>query len=107
MKTVLALALAAFAAPAFAQAAPTPAPASASPAAPATGAFSVENTPIETLAADTRAKAVLDKELPKLLTHPAYEQFKTMTLSQLAPMSQGSITDEKLAAIQAELAQIK
>lgn len=96
-----ALAIIALAMPAAAQT-PTAAPA----AAAASGAFSVD-TSIEALAADPRSKAVLDKELPQLLSHPAYEQFKTMTLAQLAPMSQGSITDQKLAAVQAELAKIK
>ena len=104
MKTVLALALAAaVAVPAAAQTTPAPAPAPA----PAAATFTVDGTTIEALAADPRAKAVVDKELPQLLSHAAYDQFKTMTLSALAPMSQGSITDEKLAAIQAELAKIK
>lgn len=102
MKTIIASALLALAAPAVAQTAPV------NPGtAPAAGSFSVDSTSIEALAADPQAKAVLDKELPQLLTHPAYDQFKVMTLSQLAPMSQGSITEEKLAAIQAELAKIK
>lgn len=100
MKTIIAAMLAAVAAPAMAQSAPAP---QASTAA----GFSVDGTSIEALAADPRAKAVLDKELPQLLTHPAFDQFKSMTLSQLAPMSQGSITDEKLAVVQAELAKIK
>jgi hypothetical protein len=102
MRAIIATVLVALAAPAMAQTAPA-----ASGAAPAAGSFSVESTSIEALAADPRAKAVLDKELPELLAHPAYDQFKVMTLSQLAPMSQGSITEEKLAAIQAEFAKIK
>ena len=80
-----ALAIIALAVPAAAQT-PTAAPAAA-PAAAASSAFSVD-TSIEALAADPRSKAVLDKELPQLLSHPAYEQFKTMTLAQLAPMSE-------------------
>ncbi len=98
MKTTLFAAAAALsvlvAAPAFAQA----------PAAPAAAAaLSVESTPIETIAANPAAKAVLDKDLPGLTSHEAYDQFKAMTLSQVAPMSQGAITPEALKAVQADL----
>ena len=102
MKTTLFAAAAALsvlaAAPAFAQA-PAPAPAAA-------GALSVESTPIETLVANPAAKAALDKNLPGLTTHEAYDQFKAMTLSQVAPMSQGAITPEGLKAVQADLDKI-
>jgi hypothetical protein len=92
------------AAPALAQApAATPA---AAPASAAAGALSVETTPIETLVANPAAKAVLDKDLPGLTTHEAYDQFKAMTLSQVAPMSQGAITDEALKTVQADLDKI-
>jgi hypothetical protein len=63
----------------------------------------VETTPIEALAANPGAKAVMEKELPGITTHEAYDSFKAMTLSQVAPMSQGAITDDKLKAIQAGL----
>ncbi|WP_333807755.1 hypothetical protein [Phenylobacterium sp.] len=72
-------------------------------AALAEGAKSVDSTPISELAADPAGKAALDKELPGLTEHPAYEQFKGMTLRQLQPMSGGVLTDEKLAAIQKDL----
>jgi phytoene dehydrogenase-like protein len=48
-------------------------------------------------------KAILDKELPGLTDHPAYEQFKGMTLRQLQPMASNMLTEEKLVAIQAAL----
>ena len=83
------------AAPALAQA-----PAAAAPAA---AALSVESTPIETIAANPAAKAVLDKDIPGLTTHEAYDQFKSMTLSQVAPMSQGALTDDMLKTVQADL----
>lgn len=95
----LGLALAAVTAPAAAQTAP------AAPAAPA-ALFSVD-TPIETLMADERAKAVVAANLPGLDQHPAYDQFKALSLKALAPFSQGMITDEMLAKIEAELAAIK
>jgi hypothetical protein len=103
--TAFAAVLAMFAAaPALAQApAATPA---AAPASAAAGALSVETTPIETLVANPAAKAVLDKDLPGLTTHEAYDQFKAMTLSQVAPMSQGAITDEALKTVQADLDKI-
>jgi hypothetical protein len=107
MKTTLFAASAALlvlaAAPALAQApaaAPTPA---AAPAPAAAGALSIETTPIETLVANPDAKAVLDKDLPGLTTHEAYDQFKAMTLAQVAPMSQGAITPEALKTVQADL----
>lgn len=104
MKTTLLAALAALAtlaaAPALAQT-PAPAPAAAS------GAMSVDKTPIETIAANAAGKAVLDKDLPGLTTHEAYDQFKSMTLAQVAPMSQGAITDERLKAVQADLDKLK
>lgn len=69
----------------------------------ADGKKSVDATPIGELAADPAAKAVLDKELPGVTQHPAYEQFKGMTLRQLQPMAGGMLTEEKLTAIQAGL----
>jgi len=111
MKTKLFAAAAALsvlaAAPAFAQAPAAAAPAPAPAAAPAAaGALSVENTPIETIVANPAGKAVLDKDLPGLTTHEAYDQFKAMTLAQVAPMSQGAITPEALKAVQADLDKI-
>ncbi len=83
------------------------------PAAPAPGAamtaatkFSLD-TPIETLVADAAAKAVLDADIPGMTAHPAFDQFKTMSLKQLQPISQGQITDETLAKVATDLAAIK
>lgn len=75
------------------------------PAAPA-AAFSVD-TPIETLMADERAKAVVNKHLPGIDQHPAYDQFKAMSLKALAPFSQGMISDELLGKINTDLAAIQ
>ena len=52
-------------------------------------------------------KAVLDKHVPPLTTHPAFDQFKSMSLKALEPMSQGAITSEIIAAIQADFDKIK
>ena len=96
----LGLAAAAIAAPAFAdEAAPATAPAAA---------FTID-TPIETLMADERAKAVVVANFggQDITQHPAYEQFKSLSLKALAPFSQGMITEDMLAKIAAELAAIK
>lgn len=96
----LGLAAAAIAAPAFAdETAPATAPAAA---------FTID-TPIEALMADERAKAVVLANFggQDITQHPAYEQFKSLSLKALAPFSQGMITEEMLAKIAAELAAIK
>ena len=78
------------------------APAQTAPAAK----FNLD-TPIETMAADEKAKAVLMADLPELLGHPMYEQFKGMSLRQLQPMSQGALTDELMKKVETNLAAIK
>ena len=76
------------------------------PAAAAVAAFSIDS-PIEQLVANPATKAVLEADFPGVTTHPAYEQFKAMSLKQLAPYSNGIITDEKLAKASAYLAAVK
>lgn len=61
------------------------------------------STPIETLMASPIAKPLVLRNFPDLEKHPAYEQFKTISLRDLAPLSGGAITDEKIAAFEAEL----
>jgi len=100
--------LATTAAPAFAQTtttatAPSTAPA---PAAAAAAKFTLD-TPIEAIAADPAGKAVLDADFPGMLTHPAYEQFKGMSLTAVQPMAQGQITDEQMAKAKVDLAAVK
>lgn len=82
----LSLSLVALAAPAFAGDPPT-----------------VDKTPIADLAAKPETKAILDKDVPGLTAHPAFDQFKGMTLKDLQPMSQGQLTDAQIAAVQADL----
>jgi hypothetical protein len=50
---------------------------------------------------------VLAKHLPGIDQHPAYEQFKALSLKALAPFSQGLISDELLGKIGTDLAAIK
>ena len=109
MKTLFAVALIAVATPALAQTAPAPAPAPVAAVAPAVPATKFNlDTPIETLVADPAAKAVLDKDLGNDVSkHPAYDQFKSMSLSAVAPMSGGAVTDEMLKTLGTDLAAIK
>jgi len=105
MKSLVAIALIAVATPALAQTTPAPAPA---PTAAAPAAKFTLDTPIETLVADPAAKAVLDKDMGGDVTkHPAYAQFKSMSLNQVAPMSGGAVSDDMLKKIAADLAGIK
>jgi len=103
-----AAAIAVFApAAAFAQATPavtpTPAPAQTAPAAK----FNLD-TPIEVIVADEKAKAILTADIGMDVTaHPAYEQFKGMSLRQVQPYSQGAMTDEMLKKTETDLAEIK
>lgn len=73
------------------------------PAASAAGAMSLD-TPIETIAANPAGKAVLDKDLPGLTTHPMYDSFKSMSLKEVQPMSQGAIGDDAMKKAGADLA---
>jgi hypothetical protein len=93
----LALAVAAVTAPAAAMAQDAAAPAAA---------FTID-TPIEALMADARAKAVVAKYLAGIDQHPAYPEFKVLSLKAVAPFSQGLITEELLGKIAADLATIK
>ena len=87
---------------ASAQTAPAPAPAQ-DHAHAEHHAHPTIDSPIEALVNDPATKAVLEKHLPGMDKHPAYGQLKGMTRRQVAPCSQGAITDEKIAAIDADL----
>jgi hypothetical protein len=101
MKTILALgALAALTLSATTPALADPAPATA-PAAKYT-----LDTPIETLVADTRARAVIDTDLPDLTKHPQYEQFKTMSLTTLASFAPDKLTPAVLGKVKDDLAKL-
>ena len=85
----------------------TTAPPPAAKTAPATVAALNADTPIETLMARPETKAILLKYVPEIENHPAYEQFKTMSLRQLQPLAGGLITDEKIAGMEADLKKLK
>lgn len=106
MRVLVALATAlTLAAPLAAQTAA--APVAAPPAAVAVVAKFTADTPLETIVADPAAKTVLEASVPGLTTHAMFEQFKSMSLKQLQPMSGGRITDEVLDKAVTALAAVK
>ena len=60
--------------------------------------------PIETLMANDAAKAVVLAHIPGMDQHPAYDQFKAISLRALAPYSQGTFDEATLDRIDADLA---
>ena len=101
---MLGAAMMAVAVPAVAQT--TPAPVAPAPATTPAAKFTLDS-PIETIVADPAGKAVIDKDLPGTTTHPMYDQFKTMSLNQVAPMAADKMTPVLMAKVQADLAAIK
>ncbi len=57
-----------------------------------------------TTAARCTGRSVLDAGLPQVMSHANYETFKSMSLRQLQPLSQGQLTDEALVRAESELA---
>lgn len=94
-------------APAAPAAPATSAPAPAAPAAAASTAKYSLDTPLATIVADPAAKAILDKDMPGVSTHPMFEQVKSMSLNQVAPMAGGAITADMLAQTSTDLAALK
>ncbi len=67
--------------------------------------FTVQ-TPIDRIAANERGKAVLDRDVPGVMSNPHYELFCSMSLSQLATLSGGQLTKTKLNQVNADLAEL-
>lgn len=67
--------------------------------------FSVD-TPVETLIANRRSKAVLDRGMPGLSSDKNLPKFSKLSLRQLAPLSGGRLTPELLEKVGAELSAI-
>jgi hypothetical protein len=79
---------------AFPGAAPAPAQNSA--------ALTLE-TPVERIAADPAGAAILNKDIPGLLSDSNYPMFKGMNLKTLASLSGGRLDDATLAQTKADL----
>jgi hypothetical protein len=67
--------------------------------------FSTTATPISELIANPEAKAVLEKHMPQIVQYAG--QLGGQTLKQLQGMASGMLSDELLAKIDADLAEIK
>lgn len=70
-------------------------------------AFSTAETKIGVLLEDAAAKAILDKHIPGLTENPSISMAAEMTLKALQGMTGGKITDEMLAAVDADFKAMK
>jgi len=75
----------------------------AAPAAQPPAPVYDRNTPVEKLAADPAAAAVLNKDLPGLLTDSQYSLFKSMSLKQLQAASGGDLSEQDVDKTVADL----
>lgn len=64
------------------------------------------NTPLRVVAADVRAKRILVRDVPGVMSSPSYPVFCDMSLADMAILSNGRLTKEKLAKVQTDLAQL-
>ena len=71
--------------------------------APAASIPYSDETPLETLAADPAAVAILNKDLPGLLTDAQYPIFKHMSLKSLQEASGGDLSKNDVEKTVAEL----
>ena len=60
--------------------------------------LSVETTPIAEIIKNEKAKAALEAALPPIAEY--YDQIGSMTLKDVAPMSQGALDEAKLKELQ-------
>ncbi|MFB1484925.1 FAD-dependent oxidoreductase [Corallococcus sp. RDP092CA] len=64
------------------------------------------DTPVEQIVAIAEGRAVLDANLPMITTHSKYETFKSMSLRQLQPVSDGKLSDAALVKTETLLAAV-
>jgi len=81
----------------------SPALAEASSPAPA---YTTAETDIGTLVDNAETKAILDKHMPGFSDNQQIAMARAMTLKQIQSFASDQITDEKLAAIDADLAKL-
>jgi len=67
--------------------------------------FSLD-TPVDRIAANERGKAILERDLPGLMSNKSYVLFDDMSLSQIATVSGGRLTEAKLDSVKADLSAI-
>lgn len=68
--------------------------------------YTTADTPLGDLLDDPDAKAILAKYLPDLVSNPSIEMARGMTLKSLQNYAGDQVTDEKLSAIDADLAKL-
>jgi hypothetical protein len=90
VKSILLAATLSIAAPAFADA----------------PAYSTATTDIGTLMDNAETKAVLMKHIPEVVSNAQFEMARSFTLKAIQSYAAGALSDEKLAAIDADLAKI-
>lgn len=73
---------------------------------PVAGKFTLD-TPIEVLIADARARRVLETHIPRLLSHPQFNNVKARNLRQIQSFTNGRLTDATLKRIETDLAAIR
>lgn len=94
-------------APAIAQTAPKPAEAVATAATPAAKPkYSTAETEIGTLLDDPAAKAIVEKHIPGMTTNEQIDMARAMTLKVVQQYAPDTVTDARLAAIDADFAKL-
>lgn len=86
--------------------APAMAQSTAAPAAATKAALNTTDTDIGTLIDNPAAKAILDKYLPGFTANEQVAMARPMTLRGIQQYSSDTITDDKLAKIDADLAKL-
>jgi hypothetical protein len=89
----------------FAQIAPAQPP-PAPPAAATSPHYTLDDSTIGDLLDNPATKAILVKHLAEVVSGEGIERARGMTLPAIQPFSQGKITDEQLAAVAKELANV-
>ncbi len=79
-----------------------PAPVAAAPA-PVDNPVYTQDTPVEKIAADPQAKAILDRDIPGMLSDIRYPLFKGMSLKAMSQASDGDLSQETVNKTVADL----
>lgn len=103
--------LTALAVPAAAQTAPKPADTAATAPAPAATPaakpkYTTADTEIGTLLDDPAAKAIVEKHIPGMTTNEQIDMARGMTLKAVQQYAPDTVTDARLAAIDADFAKL-
>jgi hypothetical protein len=77
------------------------------PAFAADPAYSTATTEIAVLMDNPETKAVLEKHIPEVISNAQFEMARPMTLKAIQSFAGDALNDEKLAAIDADLAKIQ